>query len=54
MSMHMDDTDLGPDRSRPQGRWQRLINQLEEYVRSRTADHWIMFMAGLVIGALLS
>lgn len=24
------------------------------YLRSRTADHWLMFFAGLLIGALLS
>jgi hypothetical protein len=24
------------------------------YLRSRTADHWLMFMAGLLLGALLA
>ncbi len=52
--MHMDDADFGPDRSRPQATWQRLLNQLGKYVRSRTTDHWIMFIAGVVLGALLS
>lgn len=32
--------------ARPGGR-------LRAYLRSRTADHWIMFAAGLVLGVVL-
>lgn len=31
----------------------RAAGQFLDYLRSRTADHWIMFLAGLVIGSLL-
>lgn len=52
--MHMDDTEFGSDRSRSRGTWQRLVDRLAKYVRSRTTDHWIMFLAGVVLGALLA
>ena len=31
----------------------RMGEALAAYVRSRKAEHWIMFAAGLVLGALL-
>ena len=52
--MHMDDMDFGPDRHRSKSSWERKVDQLGAYLRSRTTDHWIMFMAGLVIGAILA
>lgn len=40
----------GPGRG---DRMQRLGEALVAYVRSRTAEHWIMFAAGLALGVLL-
>ncbi len=34
-------------------RMHRLGENLVAYIRSRTADHWIMFAAGLALGVLL-
>lgn len=34
-------------------RMQRLGENLIAYIRSRTAEHWIMFVAGLALGLLL-
>lgn len=28
-------------------------DRARRYLRSRTADHWLMFMAGILLGALL-
>jgi hypothetical protein len=33
--------------------FERLTDRLREYLRTRTKDHWIMFLAGLVLGILL-
>ncbi|MHA1566101.1 MAG: hypothetical protein ACTSX7_12380 [Alphaproteobacteria bacterium] len=52
--MHMEDLDLGSDRRGNKSSWQRTIDKLGKYLRSRTTDHWIMFLAGAVIGALLA
>ena len=30
--------------------FERLGEQLVGYLRSRTADHWLMFAAGVVLG----
>jgi hypothetical protein len=32
---------------------QRLAEAFLAYLRSRTMDHWIMFFAGLALGALI-
>ncbi|MEO3427662.1 hypothetical protein AAFN88_02315 [Pelagibius sp. CAU 1746] len=32
------------------GRW---VERTRGYLKSRTADHWLMFAGGLLIGALL-
>lgn len=40
----------GPGRT---DRMQRLGENLVAYLRSRTAEHWIMFAAGLALGVLL-
>ena len=52
--MNMEDLDLGPDRRGNQSSWQRAADKLGRYLRSRTTDHWIMFLAGAIIGALLA
>ena len=31
----------------------RLVERLTEYLRTRTSEHWVMFLAGLVVGSLL-
>ena len=31
----------------------RWVERTRLYLKSRTADHWMMFIAGLVLGALL-
>ena len=31
----------------------RWVERARAYLKSRTADHWLMFIAGLLIGALL-
>ncbi len=33
---------------------ERAGGRLLDYLRSRTAEHWIMFVAGLVAGLLLA
>jgi hypothetical protein len=33
--------------------FERVVEQVTAYLRSRTADHWLMFAAGLVLGLLL-
>jgi hypothetical protein len=40
----------GPERA---GTFQRLADAFAGYLRTRTADHWVMFVAGLVLGVLL-
>lgn len=40
-------------RARAQGRDAGHRGGIGDYLRSRTTDHWIMFVAGLVIGAIL-
>jgi hypothetical protein len=39
----------------PSGRsaFERLGEQALGYLRSRTADHWLMFLAGLVVGLIV-
>ena len=33
---------------------ERLLDRFTAYLRSRTADHWLMFLAGFVLGAVLA
>lgn len=35
------------------GGFHRFAEALIAYLRSRTAEHWVMFLAGLALGALL-
>lgn len=34
--------------------WDRLRRRFVRFVRTRTADQWIMFFAGALIGAILA
>jgi hypothetical protein len=40
--------------SRGQQSFDRWVERFRGYLKSRTADHWIMFAAGLLLGALLA
>ena len=33
--------------------FERARNRVLEFLRSRTADHWIMFLAGIVVGMIV-
>ena len=33
--------------------FERVADQALAYLRTRTADHWLMFVAGLVLGMLI-
>ena len=33
--------------------FERAAERALNYLRSRTADHWLMFLAGLVIGLII-
>jgi len=33
--------------------FERFAEQLLDYLRSRTVDHWLMFLGGLVVGLIL-
>ncbi len=48
--MYQTDPQADPqvDTKAPTDFWARLI----AYIRSRRTDHWIMFAAGLIIGAI--
>jgi hypothetical protein len=41
----------GRRHAQPGDRW---ADRARRYLRSRTADHWLMFVAGLLIGAILA
>ena len=38
---------------RHESAWERGSSRFMDYVRSRRSDHWIMFLAGLVLGLIL-
>lgn len=51
--MRMDDrTDLY-SRHRDRSGFERLASNALEYLRSRNSEHWLMFLAGLMIGLFL-
>jgi hypothetical protein len=51
--MRMDDrTDLY-GRHRDRSGFERLASNALEYLRSRNSEHWLMFLAGLMIGLFL-
>ncbi|MCC2662775.1 MAG: hypothetical protein K0R41_1745 [Geminicoccaceae bacterium] len=33
--------------------FERVSERAMDYLRSRTADHWLMFAAGLVVGMIV-
>lgn len=41
------------DDPRSRSGWNRLGDGLSAWIRTRTAEHWLMFAIGLAIGALL-
>ena len=41
-------------RSHREPGFDRWVDRTRLYLKSRTADHWVMFVAGLVIGALIA
>ena len=51
--MHMEDAVFDREEGHRRSAWQRLGERFIDYVRSRTPDHWIMFLAGLALGLLL-
>ncbi len=48
----MDHT-MDNDMSRHRNGFSRLMDRFVAYVGSRTGEHWIMFVAGLVVGLIL-
>jgi hypothetical protein len=48
--MHDGMRGYGPDQRTG---FERLAEQALGYLRSRTADHWLMFIAGLAIGLII-
>ncbi|MGF1592352.1 MAG: hypothetical protein ACFCUW_03680 [Kiloniellaceae bacterium] len=42
------------ERSQGTGCADRWVERTRLYLRSRTADHWLMFLAGLLLGALIA
>ena len=43
--MHRSEFDRDP--------YQRAGSRILDFLRSRSADHWIMFLAGIVIGMIV-
>lgn len=39
---------------RGRDQFERWAERTRLYLKSRTADHWLMFIAGLLLGALLA
>ncbi len=35
------------------GHFDRFLQRAEEFFRTRTSDHWLMFIGGLVIGLIV-
>ena len=51
--MHMDDrAEIYGHRSHRTA-FDRLASSALEYLRSRSSEHWLMFVAGLAVGLLL-
>ncbi len=50
--MHAEEFE-GRHHSRYESAWERGSSRFMAYVRTRRSDHWIMFLAGLVIGLIL-
>jgi hypothetical protein len=51
--MHRSEFDRDPyQRGRADG-FERAGSRILDFLRSRSADHWIMFLAGIVIGMIV-
>jgi hypothetical protein len=50
-AMHRSEFDRDPYGRRTDG-FERVGGRVLEFLRSRGADHWIMFLAGVVIGMI--
>jgi hypothetical protein len=50
----MHDSMRGYGGRRDRTAFERITEQAMAYLRSRTADHWLMFAAGLVVGMFVS
>jgi hypothetical protein len=50
--MHRSMHDYGDNRSARTG-FERIAERALAYLSSRTADHWLMFAAGLAIGLVV-
>ena len=48
----MHDSMRGYDGRSGRTAFERVADQALAYLRSRTADHWLMFLAGLVVGLI--
>jgi hypothetical protein len=49
----MDDSVRGYGGREARTAFERAAEQVLAYLRGRTADHWLMFLAGLVIGLII-
>jgi hypothetical protein len=49
----MHDSMRGYGRPDQRTAFERLAEQALAYLRSRSADHWLMFIAGLAIGLVI-
>ena len=52
--MHRSEFDRAPYAPRrPHGRLRARREPHHDFLRSRTVDHWIMFLAGVVVGMIV-
>ncbi len=49
----MNDTNGLMGNSRERGVLERMMERAQAYIASRTPEHWVMFLVGLVIGLIL-
>lgn len=50
--MHRSEFDRDPYGRRADG-FERVGGRVLEFLRSRSADHWLMFLAGVVVGMIV-
>ena len=48
--MHQREYDGMSERS---GGFERIVEQAGDWLRSRTTEHWVMFLIGLIVGLVL-
>jgi hypothetical protein len=52
--MHRSEFDRDPyQRAGRTDGFERAGSRIVDFLRSRTADHWIMFLAGIVVGMIV-